>query len=148
MKTYSFKDVSGAFAHPLAGAFIFGGQIGMGQISISMATDKTSHDVAADGTVMVSFISGDNGAIDIEVQQTSELHSFLLAWYNLIKTASDLGDVSNWASAAITIRSLLDGASHVIQGLSPSKIPDKVYAAQGGKITWHLMAADVQNLTA
>lgn len=148
MKTYSFKDLSGAFAHPLAGAFIFQGQIGMGQITIAMATEKTTHDVAADGTVMVSFISGDNGSLQIEAQQTSELHAFLLNWYNLIKTAADLGDVSNWASAALSFRNILDGSVHVITGVSPNKIPDKVYAAQGGKITWHLMAADVQSTTA
>jgi hypothetical protein len=148
MKVYSFKDLSGAFAHPLAGSFIFAGQIGMGQITITMNTEKTSHDVAADGAVMVSFISGDNGQVAIEVQQNSDLHSFLLAWYNLIKTAADQGDVSNWASAGLSLRNVVDGSTHLLVGVSPSKIPDKVYAAQGGKVTWTLMAANVQNLTA
>lgn len=145
--TYSFKDSSGAFTHPTAGAFPFAGQIGMNQLHVAMTTEKTTHDLAADGTVMPSFISGDNGSVAIEVQQTSLLHQFLLAWYNLIKTAADNGDVSQWATAAIVIRNSVDGSMHVCTGVSPSKIPDKVYAAQGQKLTWTLMCASVQSTT-
>jgi hypothetical protein len=147
VKTYSFKDLSGGFSHPFVGSFLFAGQIGMNQVTIAMATDKTVHDLAADGTVMPSYIPGDNGSLAIEVQQTSRLHAFLLGWYNLIKIAADAGDVSNWATAAVTVRSLVDGSQHQISGISPSRIPDKVYAQQGQKLTWNLMAADVQNIT-
>lgn len=146
-KTYSFKDLSGAFAHPLAGAYTFAGQIGLGQITFTMATERTTHDVSADGSVMVSYIAGDNGSISIECQQTSDLHNFLLNWYNLCKTNADLGDVSEWASAALTVRSLVGATTHVCRGISPAKNPDKAYAAQGGKVTWNLMAADIQALT-
>jgi hypothetical protein len=147
MSTYSFKDTAGAFTHPLAGAFLFAGQIGMNQAHVSMATEKTTHNLAADGNVMVSYIAGDNGSIALEVQQTSDLHAFLLAWYNTIKTLADQGNVTNWATAAITLRNLVDGSIHEATGVSPSKIPDKVYAAQGQNITWTLMAADVQTVT-
>lgn len=146
MTTYSFKDLTGAFAHPLAGTYAFVGQKGLGQISISMSTEKTAHDVAADGSVMVSHIAGDNGSVSIEVQQTSDLHAFLLTWYNLIKTAAQNSDVSNWATGAITMRNLVDGSTHIVKGISPSKNPDKTYAAQGGRITWALMAADIQSV--
>lgn len=145
--TYSFKDTSGAFTHPIAGAFQFAGQIGMGQFSVSMSTEKSAHDLAADGTVMISAISGDNGNISIEVQQTSDLHRFLLGWYNTIKTLMDQGDTTTWASAKLTLRNIVDGSTHIAQGISPSKIPDKTYAAQGQRLTWVLMAADIQNVT-
>src|SRR5579871_3941530 len=146
MTTYSFKDLSGALAHPVAGQFPFAGQIGMGQITVTMNTERTTHDLAADGSIMVSYIAGDNGQIAIEVQQTSDLHAFLLAWYNGIKSAADAGDPTEWASAAVTLRNVVDGSQHVCTGVSPSKIPDKVYAAQGGKITWVLMCADIQSV--
>jgi hypothetical protein len=146
--TYSFKDLSGAFAHPLAGGFIFAGQIGLGQIVITMNTEKTAHDISSDGSVMVSAVAGDNGQVSVEVQQTSLLHQFLLAWYNLIKTAMNGGDPSQWASAALTLRNVVDGSQHVVTGISPSKVPDKVYTAHGQNITWVLMAADIQSLTA
>lgn len=145
--TYSFKDTSGAFNHPLVGTFRFAGQIGMGQFSVSMTTERTTHDVAADGLVMPSYIAGDNGNISIEVQQTSLLFAFLLAWYNSVKAQADNGDVSLWASATLTLRNAVDGSTHVCSGISPSKNPDKVYAAQGGRVTWVLMCGDIQSVT-
>jgi hypothetical protein len=144
--TYSFKSLSGAFIHPLVGSFpIGGGNVGMGQITISMTIDRTTHDVAADGSVMVSYIAGDNGMVSIEVQQTSALHSFLLGWFNACKTAADLGDVIMWTAAAFSVRNILDGSTHAMSGISPGKVPDKVYASQGGKITWTLPCAKIIN---
>ncbi|HEX4209512.1 MAG TPA: phage protein, partial [Candidatus Binataceae bacterium] len=110
---------------------------------ITNATDRTVHDTAADGSVMVSYIAGDSGAAAIEVQQTSDLHSFLLIWFNAVKTAADLGDVTNWAAGVLSLRNIVDGSIHTLTGVSPSKVPDKVYQAQGQKITWTLMAAAV-----
>ena len=92
---------------------------------------------------MVSAVPGDNGIIEIEAQQTSALHSFLLAWYTQCKTAMDLGDVSHWANGTIVIRTILDGGRHSFLGVSFLKVPDKTYAAQGGKVTWTLLAAQV-----
>lgn len=145
--TYSFKDTSGSFQHPLTGAFAFAGQIGMGQFTVSMSTEQSAHDLAADGSIMISAISGDNGTVAIEVQQTSDLHAFLLAWYNTVKTLKDNGDVTNWATASLTLRSIVDGSTHICRGITPQKIPDKVYAAQGQRLTWVLMCADIQNVT-
>jgi hypothetical protein len=146
MTTYSFKDLTGAFVHPIVGTYILGGgNVGLGQITITMAQDRTAQDVAADGSVMVSYIPGDNGGCSIEVQQTSDLHSFLLDWFNACKTAADGGDITNWASAQLTFRSILDGSSHELSGVSPGKMPDKVYQQQGSKITWTLPAANVIN---
>lgn len=146
--TYSFKDLTGAFAHPTAGVFTFGGEIGMGQVVITMATEKTMHDVAADGTVQVSAVAGDNGTVAIEVQQTSSFHKFLMTWFNTVKNALNNDDVTNWTGASILLRSSLDGTSHLCTGISPQNIPAKTYAKQGGNITWTLMAADIQNPTA
>jgi hypothetical protein len=142
--TYSFKDLTGAFVHPLVGSFILAGaETGIGQITITNATDRTAHDTAADGSVMVSYLAGDSGAAAIEVQQTSELHIFLLSWFNRIKTLADTGDVSQWAAAVLSLRNLEDGSVHTLTGVSPSKVPDKVYQAQGQRVTWNLMAAAV-----
>lgn len=146
-RVYSFKDVTFAFAHPLVQDFVSAGQVGLGQLVVAMAAERTTHDRSSDGTIMVSYIPGDDGAIQVEVQQTSIIHQVLLNWYNIIKIAADNGDVSNWASGVVTVRSLTDGSLHILSGVSPSKIPDKPYAAQGQKITWTLMAADIQSTT-
>lgn len=144
MTTYSFKDLTGAFVHPFVGSYILGGgNVGLGSVTISMTTDRTVQDVAADGSIMVSYIAGDNGMVSIEVQQTSDLHNFLLNWFNACKTAADLGDVTLWAAGTLSFRNVLDGSFHTITGISPGKVPDKVYQAQGQKITWTLPAARV-----
>jgi hypothetical protein len=146
--TYSFKDTTGAFFHPLAGAFTFGGEIGSGQFVTHMATEKTVHDVASDGTVQISAIAGDNGTIAIEVQQTSSLHQFLLTWFNIVKNALNNSDITNWAGATLLLRNTTDGTSHICTGISPQNIPDKTYTKQAGNLTWTLMCADIQNPTA
>jgi hypothetical protein len=145
MNVYSFKDSSGAFNHPLAGQFAFAGQIGLGKFTVSMHTDRTAQAVASDGTVMVSAIAGDNGMLAIEVQQTSELHQFLLLWLNLCVQAQLNGDVSNWATATISIRNITTGTGHTLSGVSPSKMPDVPYEAQGQNLIWNLPAALVIN---
>lgn len=147
--TYSFKDTSGSLTNPVLGgsAIVFAGEQGMGQFVVSMHTERTTHDVAADGTVMPSYIAGDNGAMTIEIQQTSALHAALLTLYNILKTAADHGDVTNWASTNVSLRNVVDGSQHLLTGVSFSKIPDKTYASQGGKLSWQLMAANVVNQT-
>jgi len=141
--TYSFTDLSGALAHPDLGAYIFTGE-GVGQIMVTMSTDKSAHNVAADGTIMVSKIAGHNGQIQIQCQQTSAIHKWLLAAYNALY----LGDTDAWAQMAATIRNTSDGTSHVVTGASFQKAADKTYAAQGGMVTWTLFAADIQSLSA
>ena len=148
--TYSFKDSAGSLTNPVLNGvpIVFAGEIGMGEFVITMHTERTTHDVAADSTVMPSYIAGDNGACTIMMQQTSQLHAELLALYNLLVIAADNGDVSNWAATALSIRNTVDGSQHLLTGVSFSKIPDKTYAAQGGKLTWVLMAANVKNFNA
>jgi len=145
MNVYSFKDHTLAFNHPLVGPFVIAGQVGVKQYTVTMTTEKSAHDVAADGNVLVSAIAGDNGALDVQVQQTSDAHTYLLAWYNAILQALNEGDLSNWATMTATGRGITDGSVHNFSGVSPSKIPDKPYAAQGQDITWRLLAADVMN---
>lgn len=141
VSTYSFLDLTGNIAHPSVGAYNFTGE-GIGEMSISMATDRTVHDVAADGAVMVSKLAGNNGMITIQAQQTSSLHNWLLNWYNYLY----LADTDEWIRTAVLIRAPKMGKSHLATGVSPQKIGDMPYQAQGQRVTWALMCADIQNL--
>ena len=141
--TYSFLDLSGAIVHPDLGAYIFTGQ-GVGQVVITMATEKTSHNVAADDVVMVSKIAGHNGQIQVQCQQTSLVHKWLLAAYNAVYIA----DTDAWANMSATLRNTSDGTSHIITGMSFGKIPDKPYQAEGQMVTWTLFAASIVSLPA
>lgn len=141
---YSFLDLSGAIAHPLypLGPFQFTGE-GVGSVKVEMATDRTAHDIAADGSIMISKLAGNSGQISIECQQTSLVHKYLLGLYNFLLPES----ASLWALTAIVLRNVVDGTSHIATGVSFTKVPDKPYQSQGQKVTWALMAADIQNPT-
>jgi hypothetical protein len=110
-----------------------------------MSEDRTVQDVACDGSVMPSYVAGDNGSVAIEVQQTSALHHALLAQYNTLKLAADAGESLTWASGVISFFTTLEGSSHVLTGVSFQRIPAKAYAAHGAKITWNLMACNIVN---
>lgn len=141
--TYSFLDLSGAIAHPSLGAYTFTGE-GVGELTVAMSTERTAHDVAADGSVMVSKIAGNNGTISLSVQQTSSVHKWLLNWFNYLVQAP----TGEWAQTSAALRNTADGSSHIITGISPQKVPDKPYQSQGQRVTWVLMAAEIQNLNA
>lgn len=141
--TYSFLDLAGVIAHPSVGIYTFTGE-GTGNISVSMATERTVHDVAADGSVMISKVAGNNGSITISAQQTSPLHKWLLNLYNYVVQAG----TDEWAQTSIAMRNTSDGTSHVAAGVSFGKLPDKPYQAQGQQVSWTLMCADIQSLNA
>lgn len=137
-KTYSFEDVTCSFAHPGVGAASSTGA-GLGTIAIAMANDKSAHDVAADGTVMITKIAGKNGTIAITMQQTSELHKYLLRWYNFIEVSNS----SEFAKMTLTIKSSNLGDTTICTGVTPQKLAERPYQAQGQHITWNLMVAEI-----
>lgn len=144
--TYSFKDIKGVCTGPGGGFIIGGGNVGAGSITITMSEDRTVQDVAADGSVMPSYVAGDNGSVALEMQQTSSLHKSLLGMYNILKTLADAGEVATWAATTISFIALLDGSAHVLTGVSFQRIPVKAYAAHGARVTWNLMACNIVTL--
>lgn len=143
--TYSFKDLSGAMTSPLAGAFAFAGQIGAGKIVVENTTDHGVMDVVADGTNVPGFIAGNGGRITIEVQQTSIFHKFLLYWHNLHVQQATNGGIAQWAGSALSMSNAVDGSKHTATGLIPTKVPDKTYEGNPGKVTWVLLTANLIN---
>lgn len=136
--TYSFADCDIIFTHPGVGVHQVNGQ-GIGSITITQQTEKTVHDVAADGSVMISKVAGENASIDIEVQQTSAFHKWLLGWYNFIVVAPAI----QWASAYILIRDKASGTTITAIDVSPVSRAAKSYQAQGQRLTWNLLAGNV-----
>ena len=139
--TYSFQDLSGALAHPSVGAYTFNGE-GTGSVRVEMSGENSAHEVASDGSVMVSKIIRMNGTMTLTVQQTSPLHKWLLALYNLLYH----GDSVLWAQAAATLRNIVAGTGHIATGISFQRMAGTPYEAQGQNITWVFMCADIQTL--
>ena len=145
--TYSGSDVSLSFTHPLIGVIQASGVAGKGinSISIRMAVDQTSVQVGMDGAVIPSVLPGDQGEIELSVWQTSTLHKELLAWYNAVKAARNVGDVSPWFAGMLLIASTVDGSIHTCSGVAPSKVPDKQYQVQAQPVTWLLHACNISS---
>jgi hypothetical protein len=138
---YSFLDLSGALVHPSFGAFQFTGE-SVGQLDVAMKTERTVHSIAADGTVMISKVAGNDGTVTIHCQQTSLLNKYLVGLYNYLIAA----ETSEWAQITAFFRNAADGTSHVVSGASFGKLPDKSYKSQGEMVIWIIMCADIQTL--
>lgn len=136
--TYSFEDVTCSFQHKGVGAASSTGA-GMGSISVAQANDKSHQEVAADGNVMISRLAGENGTVTLTMQQTSELHKYLLKWYNYVNIAN----ISEFAEMSITIKSNNLGETTVCTGVTPQKRAERVYQAQGQHVTWNLLSAEI-----
>lgn len=139
MIVYSFADVSMIISHAAVGQSVANGE-GIGNINTAMATDRTIHETAADGSVMVSKIKGRSGSHTLAIQQTSDLNGWLLRLYNYLETAP----ANEWAGISIIIRAPNMQDLITSNGVSFQKLPDKPYQAQGQQITWNFMAADIQ----
>lgn len=146
---YSFADTVGSISNPILGSapFLFNGQLGVGHFTIGYSTVRSTIDIAADGAQMISSLPGNNGTFSVEAQQTSAIHAFLFGLFNLLISAQALGDVSNWAGTTVLITSLVDQTQHVLTGVCFEKPPDTPYGAQGARITWNLLAAQVVTVT-
>ena len=136
--TYSFADVVFAMRHPAVGSLTVTGE-GVGSITVSYATDATQHDIAADGSVMVSKIIARNGTVALTVQQTSSANRWLEKWMNYIRVAP----TEEWNQASAVLDCDHTGEHFAITGISPQKDPDSPFQAAGQNITWNLMAVEI-----
>jgi len=147
LATYSAKDVNFSFTHPLTGVIQAAGiaEMGLAQLTIRMTVNQSVLQVGMDGAVVPSVMPGDQGEIELQIWQTSDLHQQLLAWYNALRAARDAGDVTNWFAGKIMVQCIVDGSQHILSGVGPQKVPDKPYQEQAQRVTWVLVACDVVN---
>ena len=135
---YSFADVSLVISHPKVGKFTITGE-GVGSVSISRANDMTQHDVAADGSVMVSKIFTENGTVAIALQQTSAAHKWLKKWHDYLKVAP----TSEFAKSTAILKNPAVGETISMSGVTPQKRADSAFQQAGQQVTWNLMAAKI-----
>jgi hypothetical protein len=145
--TYSGLDTSATFAHPLIPDIIISGIAGQGlnQATVRMATDHSVLKVGMDGAVIISYVPGEQGEVELQVWQTSSIHFELLAWYNACTTAAQNGNVGQWAAGTLVIQNTVTGTSHTCTGVCPMKVPDVPYQTEAQTINWVLRAANIIN---
>lgn len=136
--TYSFGDVVFVIRHPSVGSMTITGK-GTGSIAVSYSTDVTQHDIAADGSVMISKIIARNGTVAVSVQQTSEANRWMEKFMNYLRVAP----TSEWAEASAVLDCDHTGEHFQMSGISPQKDPDSSFQATGQNVTWNLMAAEI-----
>ena len=146
--TYSFKALTGVLRNPVLSVTIpfTGKNLGLGGITIRMAAMRTVHETGVDGAVIPLYVAGDNGEVDIEVQQSSTLNSSLLSLYNRLLMAAQSGKYIGWASTSILFTFGPDGSQHNLTGMSFEKFPDKPYQSAGQKVTWKMLAANINSV--
>lgn len=142
VKTYSFSDVNLTLSHPSLGQISTNG-MGLGTIQVSMRTDRTSVEVASDGTPVVSKIKDRTGTLAVTAQQTSDLNNNLRKWYNYLESAA----TSEWSLIKAVITSKQTGDQDIMNGGSIVKLPDKSFEQTAGNITWNFLFADVTQNT-
>lgn len=136
--TYSFADVSFVVSHPKVGQYTFTGE-GVGSITIARSTDLTQHDIAADGSVMVTKVIVAAGSVAIAIQQTSAGHKFLKKWLDYLLVAP----TEEWAQSTAILKNPSLGETISMNGVSPQKRADAAYQQAGQQATWNLMAAEI-----
>lgn len=139
--TYSFTDIAATISHPGYGSYSIQGE-GIGDMSITKLTDRSVHDVAADGSIMTSKIAGNNGNVTINAQQTSSLHNFLQGMFNYLWSAS----TDEWAKISLTVRAPKMQKTYYCTGGAFVKEPDEQFQSQGQKIPWVLLFNDIQRI--
>ena len=140
---YSFADVEFIISHPSVGRYVAQAE-GIGSIKVTMTTERTKQDVAADGAVMVTKVEGKNGTIALAIQQTSALDKWLRNAYDYVDTAN----ASEWAEFSITIRSPIMMELVNAYDVSFQILPERPFESDGQQVTWNLMSAHIDQKVA
>ena len=136
---YSFADVKAVMYHQDVGQCVLSSQ-GLGKISISMSGDLSSHTATADGYVVVNRLKNNHGTITIEVPQNSSSDEYLRKWAKYLKNA----DSYLFALTALNIVDSMGRFTIYCENVTPQKIPDRVYDATSGMVSWVLLAAVIK----
>lgn len=139
--TYSFEDVTCVVSHPSVGSFRFNGA-GTGSITITKANDMSSHDVAADGSVMTNKIKTNNGTATIAVQQTSLGAAFL----RKLNKYCDTAPTKEFTRTVISVVSKQQGVNIICTGVSPQKSPDSQFQQTGQQISFAYLAQRITGM--
>ena len=138
--TYSFADTTLTINHPSYGSYSAYGS-GLGNITVAMANDVTTHEVSADAAVVVSKSVKKNGTVVIEVAQSSEFNEWLTSFTNYLEQAA----TARFAEAAMVIRNNSTGRTYTCSGVSHQKKADESYQSTSQNRSWTLMCAYIDS---
>ena len=135
---YSFEDTSVIISHPNFETYSAYGT-GIGSIQVSMANDITTHDVAADLSVVVSKSVKKNGTVTFDVLQGSDFNKYLMRLSSFLEASVP----RVFALTRITIANSSTGEVYYCSGCSPQKRPDNQFQSQAQNRSWAWMCANI-----
>lgn len=135
---YSLADVRVVLYHPGVGQCVLS-SLGAGKITLSRAGDLFSHTATADGYVVVNRLRSSHSSVTVEVPQNSYADEFLRRWARYLKNA----DSADFTRSSLTLADAMGGFTVSCEGVTPQKIPDRVYDQTSGIVTWTLLAANI-----
>lgn len=138
-KVYSFQEVSLTLSHVNIGRLYITGA-GAGVVRVGMSTDRTTKDVASDGTVVLNKIKDRSGTLSLTVFNTSDFHLELKKWYNRLEMA----DTSEWGKISATLTNLSTNETTKCTGVAFVRLPDIEYDTNAKQAEWNFIVADIQ----
>ena len=137
---YSFEDTVVTISHPSVGVYSAYGT-GIGDLSVNMSENVTTHEVAADQSVIVSKHVKRNGIVNFNISQVSDFNTWLKKFAAYIEEA----DASEFALATISISNKTTGDNYYCTGVSHQKIADNGLQSQAQNRSWTMMCAHITN---
>ena len=137
---YSFEDTVVTISHPSVGVYSAYGT-GIGDLSVNLSENVTTHEVAADQSVIVSKHVKRNGTVNFNISQVSDFNKWLKKFAAYIEEA----DASEFALATISISNKTTGDNYYCTGVSHQKIADNQLQSQAQNRSWTMMCAHITN---
>ncbi|ASG50781.1 hypothetical protein CES94_18950 [Escherichia coli] len=132
MATYSFLDVTASLTGPTGIIDLgYGSANSEEGITVTMAENKNTMTIGADGEVMHSLHAGKAGTITVTLLKTSPVNKKLSLAYNAQSQSS-----ATWGNNVIVIRNTASGDISTARSCAFQKQPDFNNAKEGGTVAW------------
>ncbi len=139
--TYSFEDTAVNINHPGFENYSAYGT-GIGSLTVAFSTDNSSHQIAADKTVVVSKVTVHDGTVTLSVLQNSDFHKWLKRWADFLENSA----TSQFALSTLDISNKSTGAFYHCVGVTHQKKPNEDFQSQAQTVSWTLMCADISTV--
>lgn len=142
MSTYSFIDVTASMTGPTGMIDLgYGSANSEEGITVTMAENKNTMTIGADGEVMHSLHAGKAGTITVTLLKTSPTNKKLSLAYNAQSQSSAL-----WGNNVFVIRNSASGDITTARSCAFQKQPDHANAKEGGTVSWVFDAGKIDQL--
>ena len=142
MATYSFLDVTASIIGVGAAFNLgYGAAVAEEGITITMAGDKNTMTIGADGEGMHSLHADKSGEVTLRYLKTAPINAKLMALYDAQSLSSSL-----WGQNLIVIRQTASGDTTTARSCAIKKKPDLKYAKDGDIVEWVFQAIKIDTI--